>query len=41
VAVDEVDGNAWVKTCYTLSTYLCKQLNLITDMDETCPKKTN
>jgi hypothetical protein len=24
VAVDEVDGSAWVKTCYTLSTYLYK-----------------
>jgi hypothetical protein len=41
VVVDEVDGGAWVKTCYTLSTYLRKQSNLITDMGETCPKKTN
>ncbi|KAH9564271.1 hypothetical protein CY35_04G016800 [Sphagnum magellanicum] len=41
VVVDEVDGGAWVKTCYTLSTYLCKQSNLITNMGETCPKKTN
>jgi len=41
MVVDEVDGDAWVKTCYTLSTYLRKQSNLITDMGETCPKKTN
>jgi hypothetical protein len=41
VAVDKVDGGAWVKTCYTLSTYLCKQSNLITNMGKTCLKKTN
>ncbi len=35
-----VDDGAWVKTSYTLSTYLRKQSNLITNMDETCPKKT-
>ncbi|CAK9863424.1 unnamed protein product [Sphagnum jensenii] len=39
--VDEVDGGTWVKTSYTLSTYLQKQSNLITKMGETCPKKTN
>ncbi len=41
VAVDEVDNGPWVKTYYTLSTYLRKQSNLITNMGETCPKKTN
>ncbi|CAK9276987.1 unnamed protein product [Sphagnum jensenii] len=41
VAIDEVDGGTWFKTAYTLSTYLRKQSNLITEMGETCPKKTN
>jgi hypothetical protein len=41
VAVDEVDDSAWFKTVYTLSTYLRKQSNLITEMGETCSKKTN
>jgi hypothetical protein len=41
MAVDKVDGGTWVKTYYTLSTYLRKQSNLIIDMGETCPKKTN
>jgi hypothetical protein len=41
VAIDEVDGGTWLKTAYTLSTYLRKQSNLITEMGETCPKKTN
>ncbi|CAM6023710.1 unnamed protein product [Sphagnum balticum] len=41
VAVDEVDGDTWLKTTYTLSTYLRKQSNLITEMGETCPKKMN
>jgi hypothetical protein len=41
VAIDEVDGGTWLKTAYTLSMYLCKQSNLITEMGETCPKKTN
>jgi hypothetical protein len=41
VAVDEVDDGTWLKTAYTLSTYLRKQSNLITEMGETCPKKTN
>ncbi|CAK9880801.1 unnamed protein product [Sphagnum jensenii] len=41
VAVDEVDDGTWLKTAYTLSTYLCKQSNLITEMGKTCPKKTN
>jgi len=41
VAIDEVNGDTWLKTAYTLSTYLRKQSNLITEMDETCPKNTN
>jgi hypothetical protein len=41
VAVDEVDDGTWLKTAHTLSTYLRKQSNLITEMGETCPKKTN
>ncbi len=41
VAIDEVDGGTWLKTAYTLSTYLRKQSNLIIEMGETCPKKTN
>jgi hypothetical protein len=36
-----VDDDAWVKTCYTLSMYLYKDSNLITDMGKMCPKKTN
>ncbi len=41
MAVDEVDGGTWLKTAYTLSTYLRKQSNLITKMGETCSKKMN
>jgi len=41
IAVDEVDGGTWFKIAYTLSTYLRKQSNLIIEMGETCPKKTN
>jgi len=41
IAVDEVEDGTWLKTAYTLSTYLRKQSNLITEMGETCPKKTN
>ncbi|CAK9276060.1 unnamed protein product [Sphagnum jensenii] len=41
VAIDEVDGGTWLKAAYTLSMYLRKQLNLITEMGETCPKKMN
>jgi hypothetical protein len=41
VAIDEVDGGTWLKTAYTLSTYLRKQSNLIIEMGETCPKKMN
>jgi hypothetical protein len=41
VAIDGVDGSTWLKTAYTLSTYLRKQSNLITEMGETCPNKTN
>jgi len=36
-----VNGSTWLKTAYTLSTYLRKQSNLITEMGETCSKKTN
>jgi len=41
VAVDEVNDSTWLKTAYTLSTYVRKQSNLITEMGETCSKKTN
>jgi hypothetical protein len=41
VAINEVDGGTCLKTAYTLSTYLRKQSNLITEMGETCPRKTN
>ncbi len=40
-AIDEVDDGTWLKTASTLSTYLRKQSNLITEMGEMCPKKTN
>ncbi|CAM6057369.1 unnamed protein product [Sphagnum tenellum] len=41
MAVDEICGGTLVKDMYVLSTYLRKQSNLITEMNETFPKKTN